>query len=146
MPDQLTLNHYFNENSDGRSIVYNIVLAVNPFERVPSGQLDPEDNPPRYPDISKGYHIFLLPAAGMAPKNTEGHSLVVGQLLLANGKITINNNYIPPSSSIVSHPALIRYYEQFSVLMNDLQLLLPLRSSTRRWEKRRSPYWERTSA
>jgi hypothetical protein len=120
--DQLTFSHYFKESSDGRSIVYNIVLAVNPFERVPSGQLDPEDNPPRYPDISKGYRIFLLPVAGMAPKTTEGYSLVVGQLLLANGKITVNNSYIPPSSSIISHPALVRYYEQFSVLMNDLQL------------------------
>ncbi|PWV56561.1 hypothetical protein [Chitinophaga sp. S165] len=119
---QLSFSHYFNENSDGRSIVYNIILAVNPFERVPSGQLDPEDNPPRYPDVSKGYRIFLLPAAGMAPKTTEGYSLVIGQLLLTNGKIVVNNSYIPPSSSIISHSSLIRYYEQFSVQMNDLQL------------------------
>lgn len=119
---QLTFTHYFNENSEGKSILYNIVLAVDTFERVPTGKLDPEDNPPRYPDISKGYRIFLLPVTGAPSVSIEGNSLVVAQLTLSNGKISINNNYIPPSSSIISHPALIRYYEQFSVLMNDLQL------------------------
>src|SRR6201991_3579969 len=120
--NQLTYNHLFTENTETRSITYNILLSVNPFERVPTGNLDPQDNPPRYPDISRGYSIFLLPAAEMAPRATDNYYLTIGQLILTNGKITINNNFIPPSGSVVSHPALIRYYELFSTLMNDIQL------------------------
>lgn len=121
---QLTYSHYFNsENTDySRVAVYNILLNVNPFERVPSGNPDPQDNPPRYPDITKKYSISILPVAEMAPKATDNYHLTIGQLILENGKITINNNYIPPSSSMVSHPALIRYYELFSAQINELQL------------------------
>jgi hypothetical protein len=120
--NQLTYNHYFTENTDSRSIVYAILLSVNPFGRVPSGSLDPQDNPPRYPDISKEYNIFLLPAAETAPRSADNYYLTIWQFILANGKVSVDKNYIPPSSSIVSHPGLIRYYELFNTLMNDLQL------------------------
>jgi hypothetical protein len=48
--------------------------------------------------------------------------MTIGQVYYENGRLSINNSYIPPSSTITSHPALIRYYESFSVLLNDLQL------------------------
>jgi len=120
--NQLTYSHYFAENTETRSITYNILLSVNPFERVPSGNLDPQDNPPRYPDISRGHNIYLLPVSEMPTKAADNYCLTIGQLILANGKVAINNNFIPPSSSVVSHPGLIRYYELFSTLMNDIQL------------------------
>lgn len=122
--DQLSYSHYFNsENSDHSKItVYNILLLVNPFERVPDGVPDPEDHPPRYPDIAKKYSITILPASEMSPKATDSYHLTIGQLTLENGRISINTNYIPPSSSITSHPSLIRYYELYSNLINDLQL------------------------
>ncbi|ACU62300.1 hypothetical protein [Chitinophaga pinensis] len=119
---QLHYGHYFQENSEGRTISYNVILSVNPFERVPAGIPDPEDNPPRYPEVAKGYTISLLPTAAIAPKAADSNSLTIGQIHVSNGRITVNNNYIPPSSTVLSHPVLIRYYEQFSALMNDLQL------------------------
>lgn len=122
--DQLYYAHYFNaENADYAKItLYNILLVVNPFERVPSGNPDPQDNPPRYPDISKSYSISILPASEMAPKAADSYHLTIGQLFFENGRISINRNYIPPSSSMISHPDLIRYYELFASYINDLQL------------------------
>jgi len=122
--EQLSHSHFFNtEHADAsKSALYNILLVVNPFERVPSGHPDPEDNPPRYPDITKGYTISVLPAIEMAPHATDSYHLTIGQVSLENGSITINTNYIPPSSAVISHPALIRYYEMFSALINELQL------------------------
>lgn len=122
--DQLTYSQYFSsENIDhSRVMVFNILLMVNPFERMPSGNPDPEDNPPRYPDISKNYSITILPASEMAPKATDSYHLTIGQLIQESGRITINHNYIAPSSSMISHPGLTRYYELFSSLINDLQL------------------------
>ncbi|HMI61183.1 MAG TPA: hypothetical protein VK518_09750 [Puia sp.] len=118
----LTYTHYFTENTGSGSIVYNILLSVNPFERVPSGSPDPQDNPPRYPDIAKGYKIFLVRAVETASQGRDSYSLTIGQLIQTGGKISINTSYIPPSSSITSHPGLIRYYELFNTLINDLQL------------------------
>jgi hypothetical protein len=120
--DQLTYSHFFTENTETRSLTYNLLLSANPFERIPAGTLDPQDNPPRYPDIARSYRLFLLPLSEMTSGAADSYCLTIGQLILANGKITINNNFIPPSSSVVSHPGLIRYYELFSTLMNDIQL------------------------
>lgn len=124
LDEQLTYTHYFNsDNTDYAKIsLYNILLTVNPFERVPSGSPDPQDNPPRYPHISKNYGITILPASEMAPKAADSYYLTIGQLQLEGGRININNNYIPPSSTMTSHPVLVRYYELFGSQINDLQL------------------------
>lgn len=122
--DQLTYSQFFSsENADhSRATVYKILLLVNPFERVPAGNPDPEDSPPRYPDIAKQYSISILPVSEMSPKAPDSYHLTIGQLVMEGGRITINRNYIPPSSSVISHPGLIRYYELFSNLINELQL------------------------
>jgi len=124
LDEQLTYTHYFNsENSDYSKVsIYNILLMVNPFERMPSGTPDPQDNPPRYPSITKGYSIAILPVSEIAPKAMDSYHLTVGQLTLENGRISINTNYIPPSSSMISHPVLTRYYELFNNQYNELQL------------------------
>jgi hypothetical protein len=118
----LVYSHYFNEQVSSRKTVYNILLQVSSFERVPSGTPDPQENPPRYPEISRGYRIAVIPLSEMAPGAPDGTQLTIGQLITEEGKITINSNYIPPSSTIMSHISLIRYYETFSTLMNDIQL------------------------
>lgn len=122
--DLLTHSQYFNaENTEHSKITnYNIMLLVNPFERVPTGNPDPQDNPPRYPEITKKYGIAILPASEISPKGIDSYHLTIGQLILENGRISINTDYIPPCSSVVSHPGLIRYYESFSNLINELQL------------------------
>lgn len=122
--NQLSYQHDFGtgNNDHAKDTVYNILLSVNPFERVPSGSPDPLDNPPRYPDISKGYSISILPVTEIATKTTGIYALTIGELIMQDGKISINNNYIPASSSISSHPALLKYYETFNTLINNLQI------------------------
>jgi hypothetical protein len=118
----LEYNHYFPEYPGNGNITYNILLSVNPFQRVPSGSLDPQINPPRFPDVSQGYSISILPVSEMAFVESENYHLLLGQFVLSNGKIAINDKFITPSSSVSSHQALIKYYELFSSQMNDIQL------------------------
>jgi hypothetical protein len=115
----LVYNHHF--TGDTRRL-YNVFLGVNPFERVPAGILDPAEDPPRYPDITQGYHIAVIPADEMAPSEIVTAGLIVGQLLWAEGKINTVDGFIPASSSVMSHPLLSRYYEAFHDEMNELQI------------------------
>jgi hypothetical protein len=122
--EQISYTHYFsNENPDYvKTSLYNILLTVNPFERVPSGTPDPEDIPPRYPSISKKYAIAILPATDTAPGRADSYYLTIGQLFAENGHISINQDYIPPSAAMTSHPSLMRYYDLFGMQINELQL------------------------
>lgn len=117
--DTLVHNHYFGQ-SEPRNYV--ILLVVSPFNRVPTGTPNPEENPIRYPELAKSYSIAVLPESEVGSQTADSYFLTIGQVYYENGRLSINNSYIPPSSTITSHPALIRYYESFSVLLNDLQL------------------------
>lgn len=122
--EELVYNHYFSREQidPSKDMVYHVILHVNPHERVPAGIPDPEQSPLRYPEVMKGYHISVVPAAEMAPKYSDSYQLTIGQLTQSNGIISVNNQYIPPCSAMISHPSLLRYYELFSTLINNIQL------------------------
>lgn len=115
----LAHNHYFGQTEPRN---YLILLVVNPFKRVPAGIPDPEESPLRYPELAKAYSVVVIPEAEIAQQLSDSYFLTIGQVYHENGKLAINRGYIPPSSTLTSHPALIRYYETFSMLLNDLQL------------------------
>ncbi|KIA93794.1 hypothetical protein OC25_12190 [Pedobacter kyungheensis] len=117
--EMLVHNHYFGQ-SEPRN--YAILLAVNPFNRVPAGMPNPEENPIRYPELAKSYAIVVLPESEVNAQGADSYFLTIGQVYYENGRLSINRSYIPPSSTVASHPALIRYYESLSVLLNDMQL------------------------
>lgn len=117
--DMLVHNHYFGQ-SEPRN--YAILLAVSPFNRTPAGMPNPEESPIRYPELSKSYSIVVLPESEVSTQGADSYFLTIGQVYNENGRLSINRSYIPPSSTITSHPALIRYYESLSVLLNDMQL------------------------
>ncbi|MBC6112732.1 hypothetical protein ACFOG5_24185 [Pedobacter fastidiosus] len=117
--DSLVHNHYFGQSEPKN---YLILLVVNPFNRIPAGTPNPEENPIRYPELAKSYSISVLPESELGSNTVDSYFLTIGQVYYENGRLSINNNYIPPSTTITSHPALIRYYESFSVLLNELQL------------------------
>lgn len=117
--ETLVHNHYFGQ-SEAKN--YFILLVVNPFNRIPTGLPDPEESPLRYPELSKQYSIVVLPENEIAGQMPDNYFLTIGQVYHENSRLTINRDYIPPSSTITSHPALIRYYESLSALINELQL------------------------
>ncbi|RFM25603.1 hypothetical protein [Deminuibacter soli] len=101
---------------------YYVVLSVNPFDKVPAGDPDPAEMPPRHPYAAKQYQLMVVPAAQINSGELGVHHLVIGQLNKQYGRFSVSEQYIPPCAAITSHPELIRYYERFSALLNDIQL------------------------
>lgn len=110
------------DEAEGVAVQYSIVLAMNPYERVPAGVPDPEETPPRHPYAVHQYELNMLPVAQVEAAEMGLHHLVIGQLIRQNGRTTVNDLYIPPSAAIISHPGLIQYYERFSILLNEIQI------------------------
>jgi hypothetical protein len=118
----ITFNHYFTQDTAiENSETYYVLLTVNPFERVTSGMPDPEETPIRHPNVDKHYQITISPASQINNKNSQ--FMEVGKFIRNGASLQTDINYIPPCTAIVSHPELIKYYENFSNQLNNLQLL-----------------------
>jgi len=119
---EYTFDHYFSQdNTTDNTETYYIILSVNPFERVPSGNPDPDEMPLRYPVMEKQYQVNILPASQIGVRG--GQYLEVGKFSRISGNIQLISSYIPPCTAIISHPNLISYYETFSNYLNEFQLL-----------------------
>jgi hypothetical protein len=120
--EELIFNHYFTQEQITDAVeTYYIILTVNPHERIATGKADAEETPLRYPEVDSFYSITILPASQISAKNN--HYLEVGKLTRSSSGIQLITDYIPPCTAILSHADLIKYYESFSSLLNDFQLL-----------------------
>ncbi|WP_159475581.1 hypothetical protein [Chryseobacterium sp. 18068] len=100
---------------------YYILISVNPFDKVPFGDIDPEEIPPRHPNAHANYHIELLPVSSLNSNHSGGNYLVVGKVDFKGNIAQVNTNFIPPCTSIQSHPVLIDYYNGYAKSIGNLQ-------------------------
>lgn len=100
---------------------YYILVSVNPFDKVPFGDIDPEEIPPRHPNAHANYHIELLPVSSLNSSYSGGNYLVVGKVDFKGNITQVNSTFIPPCTSVQSHPALIDYYNGYAKSIGNLQ-------------------------
>jgi hypothetical protein len=97
-----------------------IVIAVNPFERVPFGQPKAEESPVRYPFGIPAFHLEAKPASQLNVGLKPAYHLVIGKLKSAFGELTLDTNFIPPSTSINSHAKLKEEYNNLGDLLGQI--------------------------
>jgi hypothetical protein len=90
---------------------YDVVLVVNPFERIPMGNPDPEENPPRHPYSDNKYSLVIVPSDQLNLAELGAYYLVIGKIKSKANTFYFIENYIPASTSVESHPSLIDFYE-----------------------------------
>lgn len=100
---------------------YYIIISVNPFKRVPFGDIDAEETPPRHPHTRANHTIQLLPEISLKNGDTGGNYIIIGKVTLGADIITVDQNFIPPCTTLHSHPTLISYYNAFAKSMGDIQ-------------------------
>ncbi len=59
---------------------YYILISVNPFDKVPFGDIDPEEIPPRHPNAHANYNIELFAVSSLNSNYSGGNYLVVGKV------------------------------------------------------------------
>ncbi|MBO0947126.1 hypothetical protein [Fibrella forsythiae] len=101
---------------------YDIVLLVNPFERVPMGEPDPEESPLRHPFTDTHYQLQAIPTAQLNADELGQHYLTIGRVVCQEGRYVVEESFIPPCTSLSSHPKLMAYYKGFGWSLNDLQI------------------------
>lgn len=90
-----------------------VIITVNPFERIPTGDFDPEETPPRHLFVRPNYQVQLVPAASVNNIHIAGNYLIAGKVHYQNGLINVDPAFIPPCTTVNSHQALLKYYYGF---------------------------------
>lgn len=98
------------EFSDGE---FDLVVKINPYERVPFGEISSDEVPLRRPYVIPGYEFILNPRQGDISKSSFGdRHIAIKRFKLSAGKIT-TVNFIPPCVSLRSNINLINLHEEF---------------------------------
>ena len=101
---------------------YYILASVNPFDKVSFGDIDPEEIPPRHPFTKAHSKIELVETSLLSGGNSGGNYIILGKVALKSGIAQIDENFIPPCTSVESHPKLVEYYNQYSQSTSNLRL------------------------
>ena len=109
------------EGEDG-NLYWDVILVVRPFDRIPLGAPDPEETPPRHPDSGKSYSLFIKPAGQINSEDFGMHHLIIGRVAKIGDRYEVDRTYIPPCTSMSSHPDLKKYYESFGKYLNDIEI------------------------
>ncbi len=108
----------------GNADHYSVVLIINPYYRLSVGAADPQEEPPRRPYVLPEYKIEILEYSELNNKELGLHHLTIGKVQLLEGKLTVIDDYIPPSKSIQSHIYLKQAYYGISTFLSNLESYL----------------------
>jgi hypothetical protein len=100
---------------------WDVILAVDPFNRVPTGELDPEEIPPRHPDCESKYALYIMPEGEINTGEFGRHHLTIGRLCKDGERYAVDTGYIPPATCMSAHPELLGYHTVFRTLFVSIE-------------------------
>lgn len=96
-------------------------VTVN-SEKIPFGEPDPEENPPRYPYLLPTYKLNLIPEGKFLEQTHNGYELTIGKIIVTPTETYLLDEYIPPSTTVSSHQHLINIYDQIDKFLGQIEL------------------------
>jgi len=118
------ITHQLEQETEGEGNEYFILLSVDPFERQAFGELNAEEEPPRYPYSIPGYKINVISEKIIAKEGIHPYSFFIGKMRIAQGNPEIHDDYLPPCMLVKSHIQLINFAESVEKFFSQLELNL----------------------
>jgi hypothetical protein len=84
-----------------------VVLTIDPYKRNPYGVMESPETPPRIPFSVPTLSVDLIPVADVIRNILGPYQLPVGKINIEDQRIMLEDDYIPPCTSINSHPELL---------------------------------------
>lgn len=109
------------EQKNKDSLYWDVILTVNPFERIPSGMPDEQENPPRHPYAIEQYKLSIAPQRNINYEQLGKYHLVIGRIRKSGNRYEVDSDYIPACTSMCSHPSLEKYYKEFGTCLSEME-------------------------
>ncbi len=105
----------------GEATVY-VALSVDPFARVPLGNADPAEEPPRYPFVNQSYKVHIIPEEQLSAKEIGPCFLLIGKIRISDNKPELVREYIPPCTTLRGAQVLVRIHADTDRFFGQLEL------------------------
>ena len=104
--------------------VYLIMLTVDQFSKEPFGELETDEDPPRYPFAKPSFKVNLIQENQVSREGILPFSLFIGKIFIKPDRIELSEEYIPPCMTLKSHQRLISFHSSVEKFYNQLELNL----------------------
>lgn len=111
-----------NSRKNNATFDYLLMVSVDSYKRVPTGQADPSETPMRQPFVHPKYSIDVISSETYSVDKIPLTALVIGKLVSRGDELIWDKSYIPPVSSIRSYPLLRQKYNIIAEQINILQI------------------------
>lgn len=108
---------------ESKNVALFVCISVNPFKRIPCGEIDFEENPPRHPYTHPQYSLSIVPESRLKEKvNLGANYITIGRIFVNSGEFKIDENYIPPCVSVSSHKKLQEFHAEIDYFYGQIEL------------------------
>jgi len=125
---EISIKDFDIKTAESNAGEFYIVLKINPYSRIPLGNANPAENPPRHPYVIPEYGVSVIPVEQMNKTGFGDFFQVIGKLLIKDNIPGLDKDYIPPCSRVSSDERLltaeIKLIEFFSKLELDIMAII----------------------
>lgn len=107
---------------DDSSVLWDIFLCVNLFDRVPTGIPDPDETPLRHPNAKPKYELIVKKTGAMNMAEVGLNQLLIGRVVKNGDRFDVDKSFIPPCTSMISTDDLSDYYETFGKQLSEIEM------------------------
>ncbi|RRJ91723.1 hypothetical protein [Flavobacterium macacae] len=100
---------------------YYLLLNVDPFQRIPTGEQNMEEIPPRFPNAMSRYFLTSVIESEVNQNNIGALQFPLAKFKTSANSYEILTDYIPPTLTVNSHPSLITLFENYESLFKQLE-------------------------
>jgi hypothetical protein len=109
------------KNFDGNETNYYLMLNVDPYNRIPMGEQNMDEIPPRFPNVISKYFLSTLVESDVNQNNIGPLQFPLAKFKTLSSSNEIITSYIPPCRTISSHPNLVALFETYDLFFKQLE-------------------------
>lgn len=118
---EINLDEEF-QNLESNTNEFYIVLKINPYKRVPAGNADPNESPPRHPFAIDEYSVHIVSVEQMNKAGFGDYFQVIGKIVLKDNIPEIDKDYIPPCSRVSSDERLLEINDKLVEFFSKMEV------------------------
>lgn len=100
---------------------YYLLLNIDPYNRIPSGEQNMDEVPPRFPYATAKYFFTTVVESDVNQNNIGALQFPIAKFKTSSDSYEILTDYIPPSLTVNSHPSLIKLFETYDLFFKQIE-------------------------